>query len=70
MSPSDPHLSRWVVDEKAAGNADSAAVGTAVAPADLTILLQAHSAFDLEQIRRVARLLLDARGATVQAQSL
>ena len=35
---------------------------TAVAAADLVILLQAHQDYDLALIARTARLLLDTRG--------
>jgi UDP-N-acetyl-D-mannosaminuronate dehydrogenase len=35
----------------------------AVAKADITVLLQRHSAYDLDALGRLAPLLLDTRGA-------
>ena len=41
----------------------AADLDAAVAAADLVILLQPHHDYDLAQIARTARLLLDTRGA-------
>jgi UDP-N-acetyl-D-mannosaminuronate dehydrogenase len=45
-------------------------VADAVAAADLVILLQAHSAYDPDEISRRARLLLDTRGVTTAGERL
>ena len=53
----DPHVDSWQVDgrdiPRAASPADAA---------DLTILLQAHSVYDLPDIAAKAHLLFDTRG--------
>lgn len=58
----DPHVERFSVDgielERRTDWLE------AVRSADLTVLLSAHSAFDLETITENARLLLDTRGIT------
>jgi len=58
----DPHVERFSVDgielERQTDWLE------AVRSADLTILLSAHSAFDLETITETSRLLLDTRGIT------
>ena len=41
----------------------------AVAAADLVILLQPHHDYDLAQIARTARLLLDTRGVVVKTSA-
>ena len=56
----DPHVPAWQVDGEAVPRA--ADLQTAVATADLVILLQPHQGYDLAQIARTARLLLDTRG--------
>ena len=56
----DPHVAEWQVDGEAVSRA--ADLSAAVAAADLVILLQAHQDYDLAQITRTARLLLDTRG--------
>ena len=56
----DPHVPAWKVDGKAVPRA--ADLSAAVAAADLVILLQAHQAYDLAELARTARLLLDTRG--------
>ncbi len=57
----DPHVLAWQVDGEAVPRA--ADLAAAVAAADLVIVLQPHRDYDLAQIARSARLLLDTRGA-------
>ena len=57
LSYHDPFVEGWNVD----GTGVPRAAGP-VADADLTILLQAHAAYDVADIARRARLLLDTRG--------
>ena len=57
----DPYVPAWQVDGEAVPRA--ADLPAAVAAADLVILLQPHHDYDLAQIARTARLLLDTRGA-------
>jgi UDP-N-acetyl-D-glucosamine dehydrogenase len=59
----DPHVDNWVVDGEPVETA-------APESADLVILLQAHSAYDLPSIERSARTLLDTRGVTAAGESL
>jgi UDP-N-acetyl-D-glucosamine dehydrogenase len=56
----DPLVAGWLVDDEPVARA--ADLDTAVRAADLVILLQAHSAYDVAGIARQARLLLDTRG--------
>ncbi|RCG30202.1 nucleotide sugar dehydrogenase [Sphaerisporangium album] len=56
----DPHVKRWTVDGTEVPRVDDLA--EAVASADVTVLLQQHSAFDLEMVEKRALLLLDTRG--------
>jgi len=59
----DPHVATWVVDGEP--------VPTSIAEtADIVILLQAHSAYDLVEIQRTAKTLLDTRGVTTAGESL
>jgi UDP-N-acetyl-D-glucosamine dehydrogenase len=60
VSYHDPHVPEWLVDDEAIARA--ADLDAALAAADLAILLQAHSCYDLAQLARSARLLLDTRG--------
>jgi UDP-N-acetyl-D-glucosamine dehydrogenase len=53
----DPYVPSWQVDGRDIPRADSP-----LAEADLTILLQAHSSYDLADIVARARLLFDTRG--------
>jgi UDP-N-acetyl-D-glucosamine dehydrogenase len=53
----DPHVDSWQVDGR-----DIPRAGSPAAPADLTILLQAHTAYDLDDIAAHAQLLFDTRG--------
>jgi nucleotide sugar dehydrogenase len=57
LSYHDPFVDNWQVDGR-----DIPRAASPVAPADLTILLQAHSQYDLPGIAAKARLLFDTRG--------
>ena len=57
LSYHDPYVESWQVDGRAIPRAASPD-----APADLTILLQAHTEYDLEGIAAKAHLLFDTRG--------
>src|SRR6266852_1557964 len=61
----DPHVPEWQVDGQPVHRA--AHLGTALAEADLVILLQAHRDYDLARIARTARLLLDTRGVVPES---
>jgi UDP-N-acetyl-D-glucosamine dehydrogenase len=56
----DPHVTGWAIDGQAVRRA--ADLYREVAEADLVLLLQDHSAYDLDRIARDARLVLDTRG--------
>ncbi len=56
----DPYVAEWPLGGEAIRRAED--LDTEVANADLVILLQDHTAYDLDQISRVAGLLLDTRG--------
>jgi UDP-N-acetyl-D-mannosaminuronate dehydrogenase len=60
----DPYVAEWQVDGE--GVPRAADLPAAVAAADLVILLQPHHDYDLAQIARTARLLLDTRGAVAK----
>jgi UDP-N-acetyl-D-glucosamine dehydrogenase len=57
LSYHDPYVSQWQVDGRDIPRAESP-----TAEADLTILLQAHTSYDLPGIAARARLLFDTRG--------
>ena len=57
LSYHDPFVDNWQVDGR-----DIPRAASPVAPADLTILLQAHTGYDLADIAAKARLLFDTRG--------
>jgi UDP-N-acetyl-D-glucosamine dehydrogenase len=57
LSYHDPYVDGWQVDGK-----DIRRAGSPTEPADLTILLQAHSEYDLDSIAANAHLLFDTRG--------
>jgi len=59
----DPYVGEWPVDGQAVRRAGD--LDAELAAADLVILLQHHSDFDLDRIARTARLLLDTRGRAV-----
>ena len=57
LSYHDPYVDSWTVDGR-----DIPRAATPTAAADLTILLQAHSVYDLADIAAKAHLLFDTRG--------
>ncbi len=57
LSYHDPYVESWQVDGR-----DIPRAAAPTAAADLTILLQAHTAYDLADIAAKARLLFDTRG--------
>jgi UDP-N-acetyl-D-glucosamine dehydrogenase len=63
VSYADPHVDQWIVDGEPVEVA-------ALEMADMVILLQAHSAYDLDEIGRSARLLFDTRGVTAGGEVL
>jgi UDP-N-acetyl-D-glucosamine dehydrogenase len=63
VSYADPHVDQWTVDGEPIEVA-------ALEAADMVILLQAHSAYDFEEIRHSARLLFDTRGVTAGTEVL
>jgi UDP-N-acetyl-D-glucosamine dehydrogenase len=68
LAYADPYVGEWSVDGHSIENAGLSA--NTVAAADLVILLQAHSAFDLDCLARHARLFLDTRGASSSGERL
>ncbi|MEU5876604.1 nucleotide sugar dehydrogenase [Spirillospora sp. NPDC047279] len=64
----DPLVDTWTVDGDAVPSPDD--LGTALASADLTILLQDHQAFDMSELSARARLLLDTRGAVPRGDNV
>ncbi len=56
----DPHVQEWRLDGEPVRRAID--LDEEIAYADLVILLQDHSAYDLDRISRAARLILDTRG--------
>ncbi|NYD40508.1 nucleotide sugar dehydrogenase [Nocardioides panaciterrulae] len=63
----DPHVDVWNVDGVSPVEGD---LLEAVREADLTILLQAHSQFDLDAIADAAGVLFDTRGAVTSTRSV
>ncbi|GAA4607022.1 nucleotide sugar dehydrogenase [Actinoallomurus liliacearum] len=62
LSFHDPHVERWEVDGEPVPRAR--VLYTALAEADLVIVLTDHREYDPESLTRHARLLFDTRGAT------
>ena len=62
LSYHDPHVASWQVDGRDIPRAASPADGGPNGTADLTILLQAHTEYDLADIAAKAHLLFDTRG--------
>ncbi|MEV5411987.1 nucleotide sugar dehydrogenase [Thermopolyspora sp. NPDC052614] len=60
----DPHVAAWRVDGVPVRREEDLA--TAVAAADVTVLLQQHSAFDLDVVEERGSLVLDTRGVLVE----
>jgi len=61
----DPRVTEWEVDGHPVGRADD--LDAALTAADLVILLQPHSEYDMAAIAAQARLLLDTRGVVPPA---
>jgi UDP-N-acetyl-D-glucosamine dehydrogenase len=64
----DPHAADWCVDGIPVQRTPTLMAG--LEAADLVTLLQAHSAYDLAEIGRHARVLLDTRGVVSAGESL
>jgi UDP-N-acetyl-D-glucosamine dehydrogenase len=60
VSYHDPHVPHWLVDGQPVPREDD--LESALAAADLVVLLQPHAGYDPDQLTRAARLLLDTRG--------
>lgn len=60
VSYADPHVESWSIDGQSVPRVADAVAASATA--DLTILLQSHTAFDLDAIGASAQALLDTRG--------
>ncbi|GIH72817.1 nucleotide sugar dehydrogenase [Sphaerimonospora thailandensis] len=56
----DPYVTEWAVEGRAIPRAENLA--EAVEAADITVLLQQHSVFDMDVVENRARLVLDTRG--------
>src|SRR5579875_3139780 len=65
----DPHVPDWLVDGEPVENAERLAA-YATAFADLAVLLQDHSMFDLERATSYAPLILDTRGVLPAGERL
>jgi UDP-N-acetyl-D-glucosamine dehydrogenase len=65
VSYHDPYVPEWQVDGQSIPRAED--LDSALAKADLVILLQAHQSYDPAQLTRAARLLLDTRGVVPPA---
>ncbi len=64
----DPFVSEWSVDGVAVAQADDLRAG--IEAADLVTVVQAHSSYDMDEIGRRARLLLDTRGVAAAGERL
>lgn len=64
----DPHVSKWTAGDPRVVRVEDLQVG--LAQADLAILVQNHSAFDLEEIAKSAALLFDTRGGAPELDSV
>ena len=62
VSYNDPHVAEWVVDGHSVPHMEDLA--TAAQASDCAILLQRHSTYDINQLTKQAKRLLDTRGAT------
>lgn len=62
LSFHDPYVAQWRLADQPVPRAD--ALYEAAAEADLTLLLQHHSVYDLQGLAAKAQLLLDTQGAT------
>ncbi len=68
LSFADPHAASWVVDGEPIPSARMES--TEIMTADLVIVLQRHSSYDMDEIERSSRLLLDTTGVSVQGERL
>jgi UDP-N-acetyl-D-glucosamine dehydrogenase len=68
VSYHDPYVPAWQIDGQAIPRAED--LEAAVAAADLVILLQAHSGYDLAELTRASRLLFDTRGVIPAAPNV
>ena len=64
----DPYLETWPTTGDVRERVDD--LDTSLVEADLTILLQGHSSYDLEQLATKARRILDTRGVVPAAPSV
>jgi UDP-N-acetyl-D-glucosamine dehydrogenase len=64
VSYHDPYVPEWRVKDQTVTRTED--LESALAEADITILLQSHACYDLSWIARTARLLLDTRGVISQ----
>ena len=60
LSYHDPHVPTWAIDGRAVRRVDD--LDTDIVTADVVILLQNHSEYDLPQLAASAKLFLDTRG--------
>lgn len=67
VSYHDPYVLQWQVAGSPVPRADD--LQTSLVSSDLVILLQDHTAYDLDQISKSARLILDTRGRIVGARA-
>jgi UDP-N-acetyl-D-mannosaminuronate dehydrogenase len=56
----DPLVDKWTVDDQIFASAPD--LDEAVLAADMTVLVQNHSCYDLQHLTRNARCLFDTRG--------
>ncbi|NUR87662.1 MAG: nucleotide sugar dehydrogenase [Nonomuraea sp.] len=66
LSYVDPHVKEWNVDGTPVPREED--LNRAVTDADVTLLLQKHSAFDLDMVEAEARLVLDTRGVLTEGE--
>lgn len=62
----DPHVPEWEIEGRSIPRAEDLA--EAVEAADVTVLLQQHSVFDLDVVENRARLVLDTRGVLASGE--
>jgi nucleotide sugar dehydrogenase len=73
VSYHDPHVARWRVGAEDDPDDELTCVPDltdAAAKADIVVLLQRHTAYDLEAVSRAAHLVLDTRGAMPDAPTV
>lgn len=68
ISFADPYTASWIIDREPVPECQLRPAE--ISKADLVIVLQGHSAYDMKMIERSARLLFDTRGVTSQAERL